>query len=578
MRYKITLILTGVLLPFLSALGWQKSHQKVNLAVIELSGELTKEAHKGKFGLRRSPRFYQFLSQLRKAKSDKRIEGILLRIFPIKAGFSKIQELRTHLEEFKRSGKKVYCSFGFISTKEYLLASVADRINILPCGMLWLTGLSAELTYLKGLFDKLGIEFEEIALGKYKSAGTLSRKSSTDAIREVVNSLLDELYDQLIRMISSSRKLKKEELVKILDRAPFTAEDALKEGLVDSVSQEDAFLRTLERSYGKKIQLVEGYGLPRPTKIDLSPLGFLKFLRSLLAPRKEKLDLPRIAIIHIEGIILDYVPPFPQNLFLSNYITPAEIKIAVEEILKDKSIKGVVIRVNSPGGSVLASNQILHMLQKLGREKPIISSLSEVAASGGYWVCLASDIILAEPATITGSIGVLGIHLNLEKMYEKLGIKKEIFKRGRFADFLSPSRALKKQERKKLKSLLKSYYNKFVELVAQRRVKSLYDVQKIARGRVYTGSQAKDNGLIDRIGGLNKAIELLKTRAGIKPSESVLLEHFPRPQPPLKAISRFLSKLEDLPLQALLIESLPYLLLDKRGVPLAIWPYKLKID
>ena len=442
---------------------------------------------------------------LQSAASDDRIKAIVLEPHGLSVGWGKLDEIRHDIEQFKKSGKPVYAYLRTPGMHEYYLASVADKIYVDPDDYLEIRGFRIEATYLKNTLDKLGISFDVDHIGRYKDAGdTLTRTGMTNETREVLNNVLDQVYGSFCSTVGSSRHKSSEEMKALIDQGPFLASAAKRAGLVDTLGYEDQLLGDIRNKLGNG---------------DLNKISYRSYVRAVPSSGA------RIALLAGEGDIIrgSVEGPFGQQ----SLIASETFAKAIEQVRKDSSVRGVVLRVDSPGGDALASDEILHDIQRLSKEKPVVISMSDVAASGGYFISMTGDPVLAYPNTLTGSIGVLYGKPNLHGLYDKIGINKELLSRGKFADIDSDYTPLSDAGRLKLHEGIQSTYRSFVTKVATARKRTYDQVEPLAQGRVWMGAQARGNGLIDELGGLDRAVQLIRERANLSPTAKVNLVPFP---------------------------------------------------
>jgi protease-4 len=434
------------------------------------------------------------------------VKGLLLRPHNAGAGWGKLQELRSGVEMFKRSGKPVYAWLETPGMREYYLASVADRIYLAPEDYLNVKGLRIESMFFRGALDKLGVEFDVEHMGKYKDAGDMfTRKDMSPETKEALNALLDGVWNEAISTIGPARRMSPQQFADLVDKAPFLAQAGLKAGLVDELS----YLPDVEQALAKKA------GLTSP--VMLNP-------RLLLGDLHATANSQRVAFLVAEGDILrgSIDGPFGQDIG----IAPAPIQQLVKNIEADSSIKGVIVRVESPGGDAIASDEILQSLKELSKKKPLVISMSDVAASGGYYIAMTGDPVVAYPGTITGSIGVIFGKPILKGLYAKLGITTDSLKRGHFADIDSESEPLTDEGRKKLRESLESIYAGFLKRVADGRKSSVEKIEPLAQGRVWVGTDARKNLLVDELGGIDRAIDILRKKGNLS-DRPVTLMVFP---------------------------------------------------
>ena len=446
--------------------------------------------------------------QFKKAKVDKRIKGILLDINMSGVGWGKAEELRDAIVDFRSSGKPVYAYIEFGLNKEYYIATACDKIISPPPGELFINGLAADVMFFRGSLDKLGIYPDIFQIGKYKSAGDMfTQKEMTDAHREYINSLLTDLYDRYINAIAQARKKSPEEVRALIDNAPYNAQQAKDAGLIDEALYKDEVEAQFKKLLGYKD--TDAFPVVRSGDYrDVSP-------ESLGLNKGE-----RIAVIYASGTI---------NSGSSQNSPSGEQSIGSDTVAKalndaaaDKSIKAVVLRVDSPGGSGLASDIIWRAVETANQKKPVVVSMSDVAASGGYYISASAAKIIAQPSTITGSIGVVAGKPVMRGFYDWLGISNEYVLRGKTAGMFRATEKFSDEERAKFEDWIKTtYYRDFVPKVAKGRSKDPEYIDSVGQGRVWTGQQARDRGLVDDFGGLDKAIEVAKQLAKIPADKGV---------------------------------------------------------
>jgi len=392
---------------------------------------------------------------------------------------------------------------------QYVLASGATRVSVVPTADLWITGLSGESPYLRGLLDKLGVKPDFLACGEYKSAAEMfTLVGPSPAAEKMQNWLLDSLFETEVGLIAKGRKVDPGEVKEWIDNGPYTAERAKAKGLIDAVEHRQAFEAMLRAKYGKDVAFDRKYAEKELPKLDLSsPFGVFKMWADLLGANiKKGTGKPAVGIVYVEGPIMlggGSVSPFGGSAGAFS----TEVRKALDEAARDDSIKAVVLRVNSPGGSAVASEIILAATQRVKARKPLVVSMGNVAGSGGYYVACASDTIFADDATITGSIGVVGGKMVTTPMWNKIGVNFKEYKRGKNAGMLSSSTPFSAEEREKMQAWMDEIYKVFKDHVVAIRGKKLKKpIDELAGGRVYTGKQALELGLVDKIGGLQDAL------------------------------------------------------------------------
>jgi protease IV len=570
-------LLAGVLLTamvgFIAVLVMAKigSREKVidkdSTLVLRLEGAITEKPGPDLpfpfLGAQSPPTVTDLWRSLKKAAADPRIKAVVLQPQGLAVGWAKLQEIRGLLVEFKKSKKPLYVLLRAPRTPEYYLATAADKIYMIPEDLLDMKGLRAEISYYKGTFDKVGVTMEAEHAGKYKDAlDTYTRTGMSPETREVLNSLLDSLYAHLTETIAAARGKSPADVKKIFDEGPFLADQAVSLGLVDSLLFEDQFYDLVKKDLKQDALKKVGFNDYRNASVD----GFE--------------GRNRIALIVGQGQIVRDAPdmgPFSND----DLMAPAPMRKLFEQVAEDKTIKGVILRVDSPGGDAIASDEILRDAKLLSQKKPLVISMSDVAASGGYYISMTGDPIVAYPGTFTGSIGVIYGKPNLKGLYDKLGITKDIVQRGQHAAIDSEYYPLSDSGRRKLREGVDAVYKTFLSLVAESRKKKVEEIEPLAQGRVWLGSQAKDNALIDDLGGLDRALELVKSKAKLGPDDKIRLVLYP---PRQSFFEQFLSRNADQVLDAdalidrklRLATGLPVESLRQGGL-LKLMPYQLHI-
>ena len=454
--------------------------------------------------------------QLKKAKVDKRIKAVLLDIDVSGVGWGKSEELRDAITDFRSSGKPVYAYLEFGLNKEYYIATACDKIIVPPPGELFINGLAADVMFFRGSLDKLGIYPDIYQIGKYKSAGDMfTQKQMTDAHREYINSLLDDLYNRYIDTIAKARHKSTDEMKALIDNAPYNAAKAKEAGLIDDSLYRDELEKQMKTMLGYK---------------DADPFVIVKGEYRDVSPESLGLNEgERIAVVYASG---DIGSGTSQNSPSGDQSIGSDtLAKAMNDAAADKTIKAIVLRVDSPGGSGLASDIIWHAVEAANQKKPVVVSMSDVAASGGYYISASASKIVAQPSTITGSIGVVAGKPVMRGLYDWLGISNEYVLRGKTAGMFRETEKFSDEERAKFEDWIKTtYYQDFVPKVAKGRKKDAQSVDSVGQGRVWTGFQAKERGLVDEFGGLDRAVDVAKDLAKIPADKGVERVIFPYPQ------------------------------------------------
>ena len=445
---------------------------------------------------------------LRKAKVDDRISAVVLLPSYQPALWGKVQEIRDAVLDFKESTKPIVAYLEFGMGQAYYLATACDEIFLTPSSPLNLVGVASYELFLREALDKVGVEADMIAAGDYKTAVNLYTETTmTPEQREMAESLNREFYDQLVEGIAKQRELEPSVVRALIDDGPFLAEDAQRRGLIDAVVYED--------------QVLDGL----PVGDDPTVLDFASYRN--VAPDGLGLNTgPRLAVVYAEGTI-----NFGGNAvdIQGGQTVGSEALVrAVRAARDDPSIEAIVLRIDSPGGVAIAADIMWRELVLARAEKPLIASMSDLAASGGYYIAAPAHAIVAQPGTLTGSIGAYGGKYVLGGAFDKVGVNMEAVTDGAQADLFSPATRFSDAGRVAMQSQLDATYERFLQIVAEGRGMTRDEVHAVAQGRVWTGRQAKKNGLVDELGGLRRAVALAKEKAGIPADREVRLVPFPR--------------------------------------------------
>lgn len=505
--------------------------KKVSLAVLTLKEDYPEgTAAPGLFG-ELKPHLREVLNRMEKIGKDEKLQGLVLKLRSPHLGLGKVDEVRGAISRLRAAGKKVYADVESVATKDYLIAAACDEIVMPPSGELLITGLQAEVTFFKGLFDKLGIQADFIQMGAYKGAAEpFTRTEMSPEFRQQFEKVVDDYYDQLVTTIAKDRKLDVGQVKDLIDEGLLSAARAKETRLIDRIAYEDEFRKQLQTETGAaEVALLKDYG-KKKVDADLSGLaGFMKLMELMMGvesqARSGKLD--KIAVIYAVGPIMESEKS-ESELFETQAVTSDGLVKAIRQAEEDAKVKGIVLRVDSPGGSALASDLIWREVVKA--KKPLVASMGDTAASGGYYISMGADKILAEPGTLTGSIGVVGGKLALKGLFNKIGITTDIISRGKNSGTFSMTQPFTDTERAAWKRLMGNIYRQFTAKAAEGRKMDLEKLENLAGGRVFTGRMAVANGLVDKLGTLEDAIVEAKTMAGLKADEKVDLLILPKPR------------------------------------------------
>ncbi len=475
---------------------------------------------------------------LGKARDDKDVKALVIHIRNLSVGLAKVNELREAIKAFRSSGKKVVASLEMAGNADFLVASAADEVVMPESGWLMIKGLAAEVTFYKGMFDRVGVTAETVQVGEFKGAGEpYSRTSLSEPFREELKAVLNDHYSMMAEAISKRQGINVDEAKSLIDGGPYTPVSARKVGLINRVAYDDQLAPELARSLGlNEFKVETKYGKKAKDGAELT--GLASLLKMMQAFSSEGSKTPeskaaKIALIYASGMIQTGKSSGSSLLGAETLGSDTVIK-NLRQASKDKTVKAIVLRVDSPGGSALASDLIWREISRL--EKPIVASMSDVAASGGYYISMGCDKIYAEPGTLTGSIGVISVKLAVGKMLDKVGVTTDTVTVGKNGTFQSMVATWTDSERAAMRRLSEEVYKQFVGKAAKGRHMDFATLEKKAGGRVYTGRQAKTEGLVDELGTLNDAIAEAKQLAGISVSDPTELLILPKPRSLLESL------------------------------------------
>ena len=504
-----------VLFVFVILIIWAASKPGVRIAsnsvlVIDATGQIEEQRVPDFFSAFNGtiPVLHDYLDALDSARTDPRITGLVVRIAPLETGWAKLEEIRNHLLAFRASGKPSICYLGYdgIQNQEYYLASACQQIWLVPTTPVSIRGMMAEAVFVRGTLDKLKIVPEYYHIAEFKTAGnTFTEKKFTPAHKEEVESLLHSVYEQYLGDTSKARGMSRDEFEAILNRGPLATGDALASKIVDKLGYWDQVQDFFKTRAG-----------------GWNPISLSSYRTSLNAPN---FALEKIAIVYASGLIVSG----------SSGTTPAggsimggdSVAADIRKARMDSSIKAIVLRVDSGGGSVVGSEVIRREVELAHEVKPVVVSMSDVAASGGYWIASPADKIVADRDTITGSIGVIIGKLNVSGLFNLLGVSTDYVATSDNATLFSAQQNFTPAQREYIEKSLHETYAEFTKGVAEGRKMSVEAVDKVGKGRVWSGAQAKDLGLVDELGGTDHAIEVAKRLAHIPASDSVRIVRLP---------------------------------------------------
>lgn len=478
------------------------------MPLLDIAGTLPERIHSFPFGGSRAY-FMRLILAIEKARKDPQVSGMLVRVGALRSGLAKIQELRQALLRFRKAGKTLLVYLSSADLKAYYLASVADKVFLNPAGSLWVTGLATQHVFLAEALKRVGIQPQFVKFGKYKTGpNTFTESKLTPSHKKASSQLLDDLFGQISKGLMQGRKVSAQQVKDWFKKGLFAAKQAKKAKLVDGVFYWDEMWRNLNQLYRGRLRLDVGY-----------------FRRSFVPSRWKGLS-DAIAVIHVDGAIVSG-PNVDDPLFGVHLSGASTIIRYLIRAQYDSRIKAVVLRINSPGGEVLASDLIWRYVSLLRRVKPVVVSMGSVAASGGYYIAAPANTIVASPATVTGSIGIYAGKFDFSGLLKKLGINVQIQKRGTMAGFFNSYSSWTPEQRKLFKAHIKIGYQQFLEKVGRGRTMKNKAVDKVAQGRVWSGVRAKTHKLVDRIGGIWEALQIARQLVGLPPEAEVAYVSWP---------------------------------------------------
>lgn len=508
----------------------KKKEKKIHsLATFDLDIDLTEGPGQGGLFAELAPSLHKVIERIEKAGKDDKIQGIVLKLDSPGMGRGKIEELRGALLRARKAGKKVYALVDEVSNGDYLLATACDEIIMPASGTVSISGVRAEVTFYKDLLDKLGVKADMLQVGDFKGAAEpFTRSDMSPEFRQQFESLIDDVYQQMVETIAADRKLDRHRVRELIDEGLFTAAEAKEKGLIDRVAYEDEFRATLkEQSKADEVKLVKDYGKQK-VDADFSGLGGFMKLMDMMAgrePREKSGKNKKIAVVYAVGVIM---PGDSATGLFGSALGGDTLVKALRDAEEDDKVAAIVLRVNSPGGSALASDLVWREVTRI--KKPIVASMGDMAASGGYYISMGADKIVAEPATLTGSIGVVGGKLALGGLMKKAGVNTEVVSRGKNSGWESIDRPFTESERAAWLKIMQDIYKQFTTKAAEGRKMELSKLEELAQGKLYTGRQAVEKKLVDQVGTLEDAIAEARKLAGIAESETIDRVILPKPK------------------------------------------------
>jgi protease IV len=505
-------------LSFANAQPTPQPAQKPIIAVFDLAGAMGEEPVDNSLAIfgPPPPSLRDVVHRMDKAAKDPQVKAVVVFADGAAFGHAQAAELRQALRQIRAGGKEVYGHGDGLAMEQYVLLSGATRLSVTPTGEIWAMGLYGDAIYLHGLLLKMGIQPDFLHCGAYKSASEIFMRDGPSPEADAMeNWLLDSVYDTAINLIASGRNVSPDQAKKWIDGGPYTAEKARDAGMIDAVEDRATLESVLKAKYGDDVIFEKKFGVEKPPDLNFSnPFAMMSMLSQLMNPPKPGGGKAAVGVVYVDGPIV--LGKSDSSLMGSEMAASSDISKALDEAAADDSVKAVVLRIDSPGGSATASEIILRATERVKAKKPLIVSMGDVAGSGGYYVSCAADTVFADDATLTASIGVVGGKLVTTDMWNKIGVTWKAYQRGANAAILSSDTDFSPTERDQMQSWMNDIYGVFKDHVtAIRGDKLKKPIDELAAGRVFTGRQALDLGLVDRIGTLDDAIAFAADQAKV---------------------------------------------------------------
>jgi protease-4 len=500
----------------IKAMDAEKS-KKSKIAYFDLSARPITEAPAGfsLFGDDGSMTLRSIINRLHQARDDKDIKGVLITLGEGGVNFSQAQELRGALKDLTKAGKTSYVYADGYDTDTYIVASGAKHICMLEGGEIMIPGVGLEATFYKGLFDKIGVKADYVQIGEFKGADEeYTRTEASPELKGELTKLTNSLYEQIVGVISTSRGISKDDVKSIIDQTILAGPAAKQAKLVDDLTDQDSLRGLISKDVGNDIDLLADYGSTREAADLSNPTALFSLLMKKPAPESTN---PQVALIYAEGVIVD--GEAGDGLFSEGGVGSDTMRKAMRIAARDENIKAIVIRIDSPGGSALASEVMWQAVRHAAEKKPVIISIGSMAASGGYYLASAGDKIFADPSAIVGSIGVVGGKFVFKGVYDWSGIHTEAFSKGKNAGLFSSSEPWDDRQKLMVTKWMEGTYKQFTERVMKTRGGKIKDIDKVARGRIFVASEAKDLGMVDEIGGIDEALTYAAKDVGLEPGK-----------------------------------------------------------
>jgi protease-4 len=492
-----------------------KEQNQLKVAYIDFDRPVSEKPAEFVFFADETLTLQSILSRLHQAHEQKDVLGVLINLGATDLNLAQAQEVRDALVALNQAGKKTFVYADSYDTAGYVAASGAGKICMMEGGEIMIPGVGMETMFAKGLLDKVGVQADYVQIGQYKGADEqYTRTEPSPQMRGEMNKILDGLYAQLVEGIASHRKLPRAAVEEIINNVMVNGAAAKKAGLVDELVDQDGLRELLKKELGQEVNLLHDFGAAEREEMDWSnPLALLM----ALGKKPQESDRPAIALIYAEGVIVD--GDGGEGLLGGGVVGSEDLRSALRTAVREEKVKAIVIRIDSPGGSALASEVMWQAARRAGQSKPVIVSVGSMAASGGYYLASAGEYIFADPTAIVGSIGVVGGKFVFKDLFAKVGLGTENFTRGRNADLFASDKPFSEEQRKLVTNWMKQTYEQFTGRVMSTRGQKIKDIDAVAQGRIFVAQQARELGLVDELGGIEQALAYAAKKVNLKADE-----------------------------------------------------------
>jgi len=453
------------------------------------------------------------IARLQSIRDDKDVRAVLITMGDTNFNLAQAQEIRDQLVQIRKAGKRAFVYADAYDTASYIAATGATDICMMEGGEIMIPGVGMETMFAKGLLDKVGVKADYVQIGQYKGADEeYTREFASDEMKGELNKILDSLYDQIVDGISYNRNISKNDVTDLINGVFVNGTVARDRKLVDHLLDEDGLRELMKKELGRDINVIHDYGIAEREQLDLSsPFALL----GALTRKPAESHKPAIPLIYAEGVIVDGEA---QESLLGGggQIGSEDLRRALRMASRDENVEAIVLRIDSPGGSAMASEVMWQAARRAAKDKPLIVSIGSMAASGGYYLASAGDYVIADPSAIVGSIGVVGGKFVFKDLFDKVGLHTETFSRGKNAELFSSNHPFTDQQRNLVTRWMTRTYEQFTDRVMSQRGKKIKDIDEVAHGRIFLAKQARGLGMVDELGGIDKAVAYAAEKAGLE--------------------------------------------------------------